>query len=128
VLNVTAARRVAGARVPVDLGPVRWLGAAMLTLGAVLPHVAPAPGLPCPLRTVTGMPCPLCGMSTSVEATCAGHLRQAVAANPVGLLAVAVAGVLLLRSGWRGVRLPVAPLALVAVVSWAWELHRFRWF
>jgi hypothetical protein len=111
----------------VDLAPWRWLGAAMVALGIALPHVAHNPGLPCPLRTATGVPCPLCGMTTSVKAVCNGHLRQGVAANPFGLVAVAVAAVLLARPGWRSTRLPVLPILCLVGLSWGWELHRFGW-
>jgi hypothetical protein len=114
-------------RVRVELAPWRWLGAAMVALGAALPHVAHNPGLPCPLRTLTGVPCPLCGMTTSVKATCNGRLGAAVAANPFGVLAVGVALLLLVRPRWQAARLRIAPLAVLAAVSWTWELHRFHW-
>jgi Protein of unknown function (DUF2752) len=114
------------ARVDVDLGVLRKLGAAMIVLGATLPHIAHNPGLPCPLRTATGVPCPFCGLTTSVKGVCTGHWHDAVAANPFGLLAVAVAIVLLLRPRLRSASLPVVPLLALAAVSWAWELHRFH--
>ena len=109
----------------VELPPVRWAGAAMLGLGAALPHVAHNPGLPCPLRTLTGVPCPLCGMTTAVKAVCTGHLRSSVSANPFGLIAVAVAVVVLVRPSVRSVRVPVALFVAAAVTSWVWELRRF---
>ena len=110
-----------------DLGVMRRLGAGMLVLGATLPHVAHNPGLPCPLRTITGVPCPLCGMTTSVKATCTGRLRAAVIANPFGVAAVAFALLLLVRPKLSSIRVPIAGLVAVAVVSWAWELRRFHW-
>lgn len=116
-----------GARVQVQLAPWRWLGAGMVVLGAALPHVAHNPGLPCPLRSLTGVPCPLCGMTTSVKATCNGHLATAAAANPFGIVAVAVTLLLLLRPSLQAARLRVAPLLVLAAFSWTWELHRFHW-
>ena len=110
-----------------DLSVMRRLGAGMLVLGATLPHVAHNPGLPCPLRTITGVPCPLCGMTTSVKAACTGRLRAAAVANPFGLVAVAFAVLLLLRPKLSSLQVPVAALVGVAAVSWAWELHRFHW-
>ena len=66
-------------------------GAVALAAGAVLPLLPGEAGLPCPLRTVTGVPCPLCGMTTSVEAAVHLHPAEAFAANPGGLLLVAAA-------------------------------------
>ena len=97
----------------------------MLGLGAVLPHIAHNPGLPCPLRTLTGVPCPLCGMTTAVKAVCTGHVRASVSANPFGLVAVAVAVVLLSRPSVRSVRVPISLFVAAALTSWVWELRRF---
>lgn len=105
---------------------MRWLGGAMLALGAVLPHVAGNPGLACPLRSTTGVPCPLCGMTTSVKATMRGDLGGAAAANPFGILAVVVAVILLLRPAWRRAQVPTVVVVAAASVSWLFELHRFH--
>ena len=86
---------------------LRWAGGAMLGAGLVLTRLPAGAGLPCPLRAITGVPCPLCGMTTSVKSTLAGHLGDAVAANPAGVVAVVVALVLL---AVRPERIPVPPL------------------
>src|SRR5579859_7266222 len=104
-------------RVALDLGVMRRLGVGMLVLGATLPHVAHSPGLPCPLRTWTGVPCPLCGMTTSVKATCTGRLREAVAANPFGIVAVMFAIFLLVRPKWSNAHVSVAALIAAGTVS-----------
>jgi Protein of unknown function (DUF2752) len=119
-------RRVGAARVQLDLQPVRWLGSAMLVLGVVLPHLPGNPGLACPLRTATGIPCPMCGMTTSVKATMRGDLGAAATANPFGILAVMVAVILLLRPAWQRAQVPTAMLLGAAAVSWLFELHRFH--
>jgi hypothetical protein len=116
-----------GRRWRVDLQGLRWAGAAMMGLGLVLPHLPHNPGLPCPLRTLTGVPCPACGLSTSVKALCGGHVHDAIVANPFGLVAVFVAVLLIVRPRWRETSVPLWPLALAAVVSWVWQLHRFGW-
>src|SRR5437879_6489635 len=96
----------------------------MLVAALVLPVIPGHPHLICPLRTLTGVPCPLCGMTTSVEATVHLRLGDALAANPAGILAVAVAVLLLLRRP-PGVRLSL-PLVLAALaLMWVCELHRF---
>lgn len=114
------------ARAPVDVpvSDLRTAAGAMLAAAAVLPLLPGHPGLPCPLRTLTGVPCPLCGMTTSVEATVHVDLRAAFAANPAGLALVALALVLLVRRP-RTVRVPAVGVVAVLVAMWAFELHRF---
>lgn len=95
----------------------------MMAAGAVLPLLShPGPG--CPLRALTGIPCPLCGMSTSVEATV--HLRplEALAANPAGLFAVIAAVALVLFRPAR-LEVPAWVLPVVLALMWVWQLFRF---
>ena len=119
-------QRVLAARIDVDLQPLRYLGAAMLALGVLLPHLPGDPGLPCPLRTTTGVPCPLCGMTTSVKAALRGDLHAAFTANPFGILAVVTAFVLLARPAWRRLQLPAGLLLGGGLMAWLFQLHRFH--
>lgn len=82
--------------VDVDLASLRTAGAVMLGAGLVWPLRPHGFGIPCGFRAITGIPCPLCGMTTSVTATMHLRLGDALAANPAGIVAVAVAIVLLL--------------------------------
>jgi len=111
---------------PLELDPVdiRGAAAALLTAGAILPLLPGHPGIACPLRRLTGIPCPLCGMTTSVEQTLRLHLHAAVLANPAGLLAVALAVVLVVRRPHRLAIPAVVPVLLLALM-WLFELHRF---
>jgi hypothetical protein len=73
---------------------------------------------------MTGVPCPFCGMTTSVEATVHFHFADALAANPAGIVLVIVALVLLVL---RPKTVPV-PMTLAAVAvgfMWVFELARF---
>lgn len=75
---------------------------------------------PCPLRALTGVPCPFCGMTRGTIALVHGDVLGALALNPGVLLAVVV-GVFLL---WRRPRvsMPVwLPLAVVATL-WSFQL------
>jgi Protein of unknown function (DUF2752) len=97
----------------------------MLGAAALLPVLPGHPGLACPLRAATGIPCPLCGMTTSVEETVRLDLEAAVAANPAGV-AVAVAVLLLFgRRQPTALRLPWLALPVALLAMWVWELNRF---
>jgi hypothetical protein len=105
---------------------------AVCSLGAAWVHEHHDPGALCPLRRLTGVPCPLCGSTTVFMEAGAGHWYAALTANPFAVLgallflAAPVLSVDPVRS-WAG--LPRAwrlwPLVAVAAVSWLWQLHRF---
>ena len=108
--------------------------AAGLLLGAgVALAGAAGQGLPlglwrCPLRQLTGLPCPTCFLTRSVLATLRGDLAEAAAWHALGPVLVAlIVGV----SVWTllGGRYParwVMPascgLALVGLAYWLWRL------
>jgi Protein of unknown function (DUF2752) len=114
-------------RLELDPGDLRAAAAVVLGAGAVLPLLPGHQGLACPLRRLTGIPCPLCGMTTSVEDTVRLHFHAALAANPGGLLAVTVAiALLLLRP--RRLAVPALLPSLVLAAMWVFELHRYSVF
>lgn len=108
----------------IDLHDLRIAGSVMLAAAVVLPLLPGPDGLPCPLRSLTGIPCPLCGMTTSVTAAVHFDPLQALAANPAGVLAVAVA-VGLLVSRHRGTAdVPIWAVTVALVLMEIWQLAR----
>jgi hypothetical protein len=106
-------------------GPDALTGSlVLLAAGLALPLLHHPPALPCPLRTLTGIPCPLCGMTTGVEETLHGHPLQAASANPFAPVLVAAALYALARRPAR-LRLPAAAAAVVVCAAWVFELARF---
>lgn len=112
-------------RATVDLQQVRPAGALMLGAAAVFAVAPGDQGLPCPLRATTGMPCPFCGMTTSVVAAVRFDLASAWAANPAGIIAVVTAVLVILFR--RPTELPV-PWWFVGAATgamWLFQMHRF---
>jgi hypothetical protein len=110
--------------VALDARELRWAGAGALAVAALLPVLPGEPGLPCPLRTITGVPCPLCGMTTSVVASVHGNVADALAANPAGLVLV-LAAVALIALRPAQLLLPAIAPPVVLAAMWLFELHRF---
>jgi hypothetical protein len=108
----------------VELRDARIAGIALLAAGAAISATGVHPALGCPLRALTGVPCPLCGMTTSVEATLQGEPGAALATNPAGLVAV-VAALLLLVVRLPRIVVPRAVLIGILGGMWIFELHRF---
>jgi hypothetical protein len=116
------------------------LGAAAVAM--VYPAWRGATGLgllPCPLRTLTGIPCPVCGMTTAAVALAAGDAEGAGAANPFIFVLVAITAITLPLVAVRSVGalsppMPWSPAArrrtrqlagVLAIASWVWQVHRF---
>lgn len=108
----------------IDVPILRRLGLLMLGLGTLLAFGPIHPDLVCPWRAATGIPCPLCGMTTSVKSSLRGDLPAAFAANPGGVFAVALALALIV---WRPTSLKVPLGALVAGAGclWVFQIARF---
>ena len=111
-------------RTLVDLKDLRLASIVMLGAGVLLPWFGhPGPG--CFLRAATGIPCPLCGMSTSVQETMHFDLRSAWLATPAGIAAVVAAAALLLYRRRGRIPVPVwVPFAILGAM-WIYQLFRF---
>lgn len=107
---------------------VRVALVAVLALAAAAIHI-PRPATVCPLRALTGIPCPLCGSTTAAVEIGSGDIVGALRANPV---AVAVGGLWLLgplglsRMWWSlGGRRHLQAIGAILAVGWVWQLFRF---
>jgi hypothetical protein len=104
---------------------VRVAGAAMLGVAAVRPLVPVEFVPPCPLRTLTGIPCPMCGMTRGVTSLVNGDFAHALLMNPASYLAVALAIVLLVQWRMKRVVVPVWLIAVMLAVMWTWQLFKY---
>jgi Protein of unknown function (DUF2752) len=117
--------RLPASSTTIDVSDARGAALAMLAAAASLPLLPGHAGLPCPLRTLTGVPCPLCGMTTSVEAAVHGQVLSALRANPAGPFAVLAALALLVRRPTAPFRIPTVAVVALLLGLWIFELHRF---
>jgi hypothetical protein len=102
----------------IELRDLRYAGAAMLGAAFVWPVLPVHPPYACPLRTVTGVPCPLCGMTRAVVAAVHGDLAASLRYNPGGILLVVVAIAMVL--GWRAQRVHIPPWLLPVALASLW--------
>lgn len=114
-----------GGRTSLDLRELRIAGAAMLAVAAVRPLVPVEFVPPCPLRTVTGIPCPMCGMTRGVTALVHGDFARALLMNPASYVAVALAVLLLVQWRVRRVVIPVWLIFTALGLMWAWQLFKY---
>ena len=108
---------------------LRGTSAGTLALVAAAVQAHDNPGVLCPLRRFTGVPCPGCGSTSVFMDLGSGHVGAAIAANPVTVLVGL--GLLFAPLGggawwWRQTsRRQNAIIWTAAAVSWVWQLHRF---
>jgi hypothetical protein len=109
----------------VDLQALRALGAGMLAAAAVRPLVPFEFVPPCPLRTLTGVPCPFCGMTRGVTAAVHGDLGHAVFLNPGSIAAIVLTVVVLALWRTKKVTIPVWAVWATLGLMWSWQLFKY---
>jgi hypothetical protein len=108
---------------------VRTGAMAVAAVAAAWIHRVNDPGVVCPLRTITGIPCPLCGGTTVFIELGSGRPVQAIGANPValaGAIGLALAPLGLGRGWWAlAPRIRGWVLGVALVSAELWQLARF---
>jgi hypothetical protein len=114
------------ATLPLGVRPARDLriaGASLVGAAAAWPLLPVHPPLACPLRTLTGIPCPFCGMTRACIAAVHGHLGASLAFNPAGVLVVLAAIVALFRPRLlTRVHVPTWAVFVAFGVLWLWNI------
>ena len=113
----------------IDLEPLRLAALGIVPAALVLTVMPVNPVPPCPLRTLTGIPCPLCGSTRGVIAAVHGHIGHALALNPASIVVLVLAFTLVV--GWAAgrrverVRIPVWAIVTVFAALWAYQLFKY---
>jgi hypothetical protein len=112
----------------IPLEPMRWLVIGCLGV-ALLGLVMPFPVFPpCPMLAVTGVPCPMCGMTRSVRSLAVGDFDTSIRFQPFGV-AAAITGMVVLAM-WvapstrriASVRIPLSIVVSCVAISWIWNI------
>ncbi len=114
-----------GGTVDVNVNEARLVGGAMLGIAAVRPLVPFEFVPPCPLRTITGIPCPMCGMTRGVTALVHGNFAHALSLNPGSFAIVALALLLLVQWRLRRLVIPVWVIVTMLGLMWTWQLFKY---
>jgi hypothetical protein len=97
----------------------------MLAIAPVLPVAADSSPVLCPLRAVTGVPCPFCGMTRGVVDVVHGDVPGALLLNP-GAVVLVIAAVLLVLGVVRR-RVSFARWLPFAAVGALWSFQLFKY-
>ena len=106
----------------------RYVLVAALVVALAAVHLRGRPASLCLLRSVTGVPCPFCGGTTSAVQLGTGDLRAAFLASPITPLMLLAAPLLGRLSGpawWRPRSVRWTSLLLLLAMAEIWQLARF---
>ena len=102
---------------------LRIAAGGLVAAAAVWPALPLHPPLACPLRSLTGIPCPFCGMTRACVAAVHGHLGTSLSFNPGGVLVVLLAIAVLVRPQLVvRARPPTWLIGAAFGVLWLWNI------
>ena len=101
----------------IRMGLVAFAGVAL-----AWPLLPVHPPLACPLRTVTGIPCPLCGMTRAVVAGAHLDIVKSLSYNPGGIFVIALGIVALIRPSILRITPPTWAIFAVLGTLWIWNI------
>jgi hypothetical protein len=102
---------------------LRIAAGGLVAAAAVWPVLPLHPPLACPLRSLTGIPCPFCGMTRACVAAVHGHLGASMSFNPGGVLVVLLALTVLVRPQLLvRARPPTWMIGVAFGVLWLWNI------
>jgi hypothetical protein len=97
--------------------------AGLVGVAAAWPLLPVHPSYACPLRAITGIPCPFCGMTRACVAAMHGHVGASLTFNPGGIVVLALAVALLIRPAWlRFLRRPAVFWITTLGALWIWNV------
>lgn len=116
-------RSVSVPRTELHARELRFVGGGLVAIAAAWPVLPVHPQIACPLRSLTGVPCPFCGMTRAVVAAVHGNILGSLAFNPAGILVLFLAVVAIARPDWlTRLRPPVWSLLAVFGALWLWNV------
>lgn len=110
---------------------VGWLLSGSVAALALRSWGLPLPGWSCPLRQLTGVPCPTCYLTRSLMAALRGDLASALHWHPLGpgllVLLLGLSGGLLLGAVPSPRRLVAGGSALASLTLVVWLTRLWQW-
>ena len=102
---------------------VQLVAGGLIAAVAVWPLLPVHPPLACPLLSLTGVPCPMCGMTRASVALAHGNLGDALSFNPGVLVIVAIVATALVRPDLiLKIKPPVWLLGTGLALLWIWNV------
>ena len=110
----------------IDTSRSRQFAIGLVGISFGLAHLSASVGLPCPMRSLTGIPCPFCGTTTALRDLGGGNIANSLQAAPLGMMLVFVALLMAIRRTSSPLRAPIWFVILPLFAEWLFELARFH--